>query len=149
MTGLEKGSLKKAFCFLGTGRSMVIGLFSKWWAAQHGRQLGYAAAASGGIGILLLSSLTQILFLQNSDTWGEFTGGAIGLGAVSAVALLIVLPEFFTLRGHALLLEELKELESTSEIRRRKSEGNESATVLGAGHEASWTAFLESKGLRR
>ena len=132
MTGLEKGSLKKAFCFLGTGRSMVIGLFSKWWAAQHGRQLGYAAAASGGIGILLLSSLTQILFLQNSDTWGEFTGGAIGLGVVSAVALLVVLPEFFTLRGHALLLEEY-----------------ESAAVLGAGHEASWTAFLESKGLRR
>ena len=127
----------------------MIGLFSKWWAAQHGRQLGYAAAASGGIGILLLSSLTQILFLQNSDTWGEFTGGAIGLGVVSAVALLVVLPEFFALRGHALLLEELKELDSTSEIRRRKSEGNESATVLGAGHESSWTAFLESKGLRR
>ncbi|MDA8818527.1 hypothetical protein N9N11_01980, partial [Candidatus Poseidoniales archaeon] len=61
---------------------MIIGLFSKWWAAQHGRQLGYAAATSGGIGILLLSSLTQILFLQNSDTWGEFTGGAIGLAVV-------------------------------------------------------------------
>ena len=73
----------------------------------------------------------------------------LGLAAVSSVLFLIIIPEFLTLRGHALLLEELKELDSTSEIRRRKEEGNESADALGAGHAASWTAFLESKGLRR
>ena len=144
-----KGSLKKLFDLLPTGRSMVLGLISKWWAAQHGRQLGYAATASGALGILFLTCFGQILFLQDSSTWGEFTGAAIGGGAISAILLLLVLPEFFTLRGHALLLEELMELESTSEIRRRKADGNESASALGAGHEASWTAFLESKGLRR
>ena len=91
---------------------MVFSLISKWWAQQHGRQLGYAAAASG-------------------------------------VLLLLILPEFMNLRGHAVLLEELKTIDSTSELRRRKAEGDESATALGAGHDASWTAFLESKGLRR
>ena len=144
-----KGSLKKSFDLYGTGRSMVLGLISKWWAAQHGRQLGYAATASGALGILFLTCFSQILFLQDSSTWGDYTGAAIGVGAFSAILLLLVLPEFFTLRGHALLLEELMELESTSEIRRRKADGNESASALGAGHEASWTAFLESKGLRR
>jgi hypothetical protein len=63
--------------------------------------------------------------------------------------LLIVLPEFLTLRGHVNTLEELKTIESTSELRRRKGEGNEAADALGAGHSVSWTAFLESKGLRR
>jgi hypothetical protein len=63
--------------------------------------------------------------------------------------LLLILPEFLNLRGHAVLLEELKTIDSTSELRRRKAEGDESASALGAGHDASWTAFLESKGLRR
>ena len=59
------------------------------------------------------------------------------------------MPEFLTLRGHVNTLDELRSIESTSELRRRKAEGNEAAEALGAGHEASWTAFLESKGLRR
>ena len=46
-------------------------------------------------------------------------------------------------------LEELKTIDSTSELRRRKEEGNDAADALGAGHSVSWTAFLESKGLRR
>lgn len=131
------------------GRSKVAGLISRWWAAQHGKQLGYAATASGATGVLFLLAITQILFLQEDSYWGQHTGPAIGLAVLASVLFLIILPEFLTLRGHALLLEELKDLDSTSEIRRRKAEGNESADALGAGHEASWTAFLESKGLRR
>ena len=125
-------------------------MISKWWARQHGRQLGYAAAASGAMGILFLLSAAQILFLQGSTSpYDEFTGLSIGLGVFSAIMLLIILPEFMTLRGHALLLEELRSIVSTSELRRRKAEGDESADALGAGHDVSWTAFLESKGLRR
>ena len=128
----------------------MLGMISKWWARQHGRQLGYAAAASGAMGILFLLSAAQILFLQgNTSPYDEFTGLSIGLGVFSAIMLLIILPEFMTLRGHALLLEELRSIDSTSELRRRKAEGDESADALGAGHDASWTAFLESKGLRR
>ena len=93
--------------------------------------------------------LLTFSFLQDVKSFTDMTGLAIGLGAVSGVLLLLVLPEFLNLRGHALLLEELKSLESTSELRRRKYEGNESADALGAGHDAAWTAFLESKGLRR
>jgi len=128
---------------------MVFSLISKWWAKQHGRQLGYAAAASGAMGILFLLCAAQILFLQDYTSYEEFTGLAIGLGAASGVLLLLILPEFLNLRGHAVLLEELKTIDSTSELRRRKAEGDESASALGAGHDASWTAFLESKGLRR
>ena len=100
--------------------------------------------------ILFLSSAVQILFLQgDSSPYKDFTGLAIGLGVFSSIMLLIILPEFMSLRGHALLLEELRSIDSTSELRRRKAEGDESADALGAGHDASWTAFLESKGLRR
>ena len=126
-----------------------MGILSRWWEKQHGRQLGIAATASGALGILLMTSMYQILFLQNHNTWGDFTGHAIGLGVFSTISLLIVMPEFFSLRGYATILDELRSIDSTSELRRRKSEGNEAAEALGAGHEASWTAFLESKGLRR
>ena len=100
---------------------MVTGLISRWWAGQHGKQLGYAATASGATGLLFLMAITQLLFLQSDPSWKDYTGHAIGLAAISSVLFLIILPEFLTLRGHALLLEELKELESTSEIRRRKA----------------------------
>tara|TARA_X000001036_G_C20471724_1_gene721853 strand:+ start:373 stop:759 length:387 start_codon:yes stop_codon:yes gene_type:complete len=128
---------------------MIFGIFSNWWANQHGKQLGYTAAAAGALGILFLMCAAHLLFLKDVKSFTDMTGLAIGLGAVSGVLLLLVLPEFLNLRGHALLLEELKSLESTSELRRRKYEGNESADALGAGHDAAWTAFLESKGLRR
>ena len=126
-----------------------MGVISNWWAKQHGRQLGISATASGAIGILLLVSIYQLLFLQEHVTWREYTGHAIGLAVFSLIDLLVVLPEFLTLRGHMTTLAELHALESTSELRRRKAEGNQAAEALGAGHEASWTAFLESKGLRR
>ncbi|MFQ3317111.1 MAG: hypothetical protein ACI8T6_000535 [Candidatus Poseidoniaceae archaeon] len=126
-----------------------MGLISKWWQRQHGRQLGITATLSGSIGILLCVSIYQLLFLQNHVSWGDFTGQSIGLAVFSSIALVIVLPEFLSLRGHVHTLDEIQSIESTSELRRRKEEGNEAADVLGAGHAVSWTAFLESKGLRR
>ena len=126
-----------------------MGLFSNWWQQQHGRQLGITATLSGSIGILLGISMYQLLFLQNHVSWGDFTGHAIGLALFSSIGLVLVLPEFLSLRGYANTLNEIQTIDSTSEIRRRKEEGNEAADALGAGHAASWTAFLESKGLRR
>lgn len=126
-----------------------MGLISNWWQQQHGRQLGITATLCGSFGILFLTSAYQLLFLQNHITWGDFTGHAIALGVFSAAALLVVLPEFLSLRSHVGTLEDLKTIDSTSELRRRREEGNEAADALGAGHDASWTAFLESKGLRR
>ena len=126
-----------------------MGLISNWWQQQHGRQLGITATLSGSIGILFLASMYQLLFLQDHVSWGDFTGHAIGVAVFSVLAFLIVLPEFLSLRGHVNTLEELKTIDSTSELRRRKEEGNDAADALGAGHSVSWTAFLESKGLRR
>lgn len=126
-----------------------MGLISNWWQQQHGRQLGITATLSGALGILFCLSAYHLLFLQNHISWGDFTGHSIGLAVFSSLALLIVLPEFLSLRGHVSTLEELQSIESTSELRRRKGEGNEAADVLGAGHAITWTAFLESKGLRR
>ena len=126
-----------------------MGLISNWWQQQHGRQLGITATLSGALGVLLGLSAYQLLFLQNHVSWGDYTGQSIGLAVFASLALLIVLPEFLSLRGHASTLEELQSIESTSELRRRKEEGNEAADVLGAGHAIAWAAFLESKGLRR
>ena len=49
-----------------------MGIMSNWWEKQHGRQLGIAATAAGALGILLLVSLYQLLFLQNHVDWGDF-----------------------------------------------------------------------------
>ena len=91
-----------------------MGLISNWWQKQHGRQLGITATLSGSIGILLLTAMYQLLFLQNHVSWGDFTGHAIGVAVFSVIALLIVLPEFLSLRGHVSTLEELKSIESVS-----------------------------------
>ena len=67
----------------------------------------------------------------------------------SFILLLISFPEFLRFRGHVNVLEEIKEIQSTSEIRRRKAEGDEAAEALGAGHLEQWNAFLDSKGVKR
>jgi len=127
----------------------VTGLISKWWQKQHGRQLGIAATLSGATGVLFALAMYQLLFLQNHYSWGDFTGHAIGLAVLSSIFLVIILPEFFSLRSHTVILEEIQSIESKSEVRRRIAEGNQAADALGAGHAVAWTAFLESKGLRR
>ena len=45
--------------------------------------------------------------------------------------------------------DELKQIDSTSELKRRKSEGDEAAKVLGAGHAVAWEDFLVDKGLKK
>ena len=132
-----------------TGETVVVGRISKWWQNQHGRQLGIATTLSGASGVLLGLAAFQLLFLQNDVNWSEFTGQAIGLAVFASIFLMIVLPEFFALRGQLAVLEELKTIDSKSELRRRKAEGDQAAETLGAGHLVAWTAFLESKGLRR
>ena len=53
------------------------------------------------------------------------------------------------LKGYVSVLGELKEIESLSELKRRRSEGDQAAKVLGSGHQASWNEFLQSKGLKQ
>lgn len=127
----------------------IMGLISNIWQKQHGRQLMLSATAFGASIILLLVSGYQLLFLQNNSDWQEFTGAAIGMAVISSILLLIITPEFLNLKGYQSTLEELKEVESLSELKRRRSEGDEAAKVLGSGHAESWNEFLQVKGLKK
>ena len=126
-----------------------MGLISSFWERQHGRQLMLSATAFGATLILLLVSGYQLLFLQDNSDWQDYTGAAIGMAVVSSILLLIITPEFLTLKGYVSTLDELKEIDSLSELKRRRSEGDEAAKVLGAGHAESWNEFLQSKGIKK
>ena len=126
-----------------------MGIFGNMWEKQHGRQLLIAATAFGAAAVLLMVSAYQLLFLQNNADWGELTGAAIGMIVLSSIVLIVATPEFLNLRGYVNVLVELKEIESTSELKRRRSEGDEAAKSLGAGHAQSWDDFLASRGLKK
>ena len=126
-----------------------MGFFGDLWAKQHGKQLMLSATGFGASAILLIVSGYQLLFLQSDAEWGEFTGAAIGMLVFSSLLLIVITPEFLNLRGYVNLLDELKQIESTSELKRRKSEGDEAAKILGAGHAAAWEDFLVEKGLKK
>ena len=128
---------------------MIIRLFTKWWVGQHGKHLSITTTVCFSSIIILLLCLYQILTLQDHPDWGQRTGLAIVLAVVSFMLMIVSGPEMLVLRGHLNTLEEIKEINSMSELRRRKNDGNFSASVLGAGHDAAWGEFLQSKGLRR
>jgi hypothetical protein len=127
----------------------MAGLFSRWWAAQHGRQYLILATAFGALMVLFLAGLSQLLFLQNTDPFSEYTGLAIGLVVLSGLGLVVITPEFLVFKGHANTLDEIYEIQSTAELKRRRSDGDRSASALGAGHEERWNTFLQERGLRR
>ena len=77
-----------------------MGLISNIWERQHGRQLMLSATGFGASLILLLVSGYQLLFLQENADWKDFTGAAIGMGVISSILLLIITPEFLTLKGY-------------------------------------------------
>jgi hypothetical protein len=96
-----------------------------------------------------LAGLFQLLFLQDSENWGEYTGAAIGVLVTAATGLIFVTPEFLVFKGYVSTLDELYEIQSTAELKRRRSEGDRSAAALGAGHEQRWNTFLQERGMRR
>ena len=140
--------LKNGVHRLPRGANMA-GVFSRWWAAQHGRQYSILTTLFGAFLVLFLAGLSQLLFLQESATYGEYTGAAIGVLVAAATGLIFVTPEFLVFKGHVSTLDELYEIRSTAELKRRRSEGDRSAAALGAGYEARWNAFLQERGLRR
>ena len=127
----------------------MAGPISRWWAAQHGRQYSILATLFGAFVVLFLLGLFQLLFLQDSSQWGKYTGLAITLLVVASTVLIFVTPEFLVFKGHVSTLDEIYEIRSTAELKRRRSEGDRSAAALGAGHEERWNAFLQERGLRR
>ena len=145
------GGLKASDTLVVTGEVMSeeATFFGRLWAKQHGKQYGISAVAASASGILLVVCFYQILFLQDHAEWNDYTGGAIIGAVVSLIVFLVSFPEFLRFRGYLNLLEEIKEIQSTSELRRRKAEGVEAAEALGAGHLEQWKAFLDSRGVKR
>tara|TARA_B100000683_G_scaffold259150_1_gene282597 strand:+ start:454 stop:906 length:453 start_codon:yes stop_codon:yes gene_type:complete len=147
----HRGALKAsdALVLNGEGMSEEGTFFGRLWAKQHGKQFGITAVTAGSSGVLLVACMYQILFLQDHANWNDYTGGAIIGAVVSLIVFLISFPEYLRFKGHVVTLEELKEIQSTSELRRRKAEGDEAAEALGAGHLEQWKAFLDGRGVKR
>ncbi len=145
------GGLKFSDALVVTGEVMSeeATFFGRLWAKQHGKQYGISAIAAGASGVLLVACFFQILVLQDHAEWNDYTGAAIIGAVVSLIVFLVSFPEFLRFRGYVNLLEEIKEIQSTSELRRRKAEGVEAAEALGAGHLEQWKAFLDSRGVKR
>ena len=147
----HRGGLKASNGVVMSGEAMSEEgtFFGRLWAKQHGNQFAISGLAAGASGVLLVACMYQILFLQDHANWNDFTGGAIVGAVLSLVVFLISFPEFLRFKGHVAVIEELKEIQSTSELRRRKAEGDEAAEALGAGHLEQWKAFLDSRGVKR
>ena len=145
------GGLKFSNALVVTGEVMSeeATFFGSLWAKQHGKQYGISAVAAGASSVLLVACFFQILVLQDHPEWNDYTGAAIIGAVVSLIVFLVSFPEFLRFRGYVNLLEEIKEIQSTSELRRRKAEGVEAAEALGAGHLEQWKAFLDSRGVKR
>ena len=146
-----RGEFKSSNGLVNSGESMSEEgtFFGRLWAKQHGKQFGISAVVAGASATFLVICMYQILFLQDHAEWNEFTGGAI-IGAVaSLIIFLISFPEYLRFKGYVAELEELKGIQSTAELRRRKADGDEAAEALGAGHLEQWKAFLDSRGVKR
>ena len=146
-----RGGLKvsNAVVFLGEGMSEEGTFFGRLWAKQYGRQFGISAVAAGSSAILLVACMYQILILQDHADWNDYTGAAIVGAVLSLIVFLISFPEYLRFKGYVAEIEELKEIQSTAELRRRKADGDEAAEALGAGHLEQWKAFLDSRGVKR
>jgi len=123
--------------------------FGRLWASQHGNQYAITAVASGATGVLVLLSSYQLLVLQDHADWVDFTGLAIATLVIGGLGFLIAFPEFLRFKGQVNTLEELMQIQSTAELRKRKSEGDEIAAELGAGYAERWNAFLQTRKLKK
>ena len=68
---------------------------------------------------------------------------------LSSLILIVATPEFLNLRGYVNLLDELKQIDSTSETKRRKSEGDEAAKSWVPVMPLQQEDFLVDKGLKK
>jgi len=126
-----------------------LGIVGNLWTKFEGKQLAITATATFAFTLLLIFSLFHLGFMQDTEGWDELTGLAISLLVFSLIGLFISAPEFLHLKGLANLLNELMEITSSAELRRRISEGSDAAAKLSGGHEQAWNSFLEEKGLKK
>ena len=97
---------------------------------------------------MFVYSVLHLAFLQDIEGWGDFTAISIVMVVISGLGLFIVAPEFLHLKGKANLINELMNLTSTAELRRRQAEGDDAARDLGGMFVDKWSNFLQEKGLK-
>ena len=119
------------------------------WADQHGRQLRIAATGTFLFGGLTLLATLQMFFLQDYKGFGEYTEyGIVGM-VIGVLGLFVVAPEFLRLKGYENDMKEIMSLSSSSELSKRRPDGDEAARILGGGHAEVWNNFLVEKGLKK
>ena len=120
-----------------------------WWENQHGNQLRISGTATFAFSLLTVLSALQLMFLQDSPDFQEYTGASIVLIVIGGIGLAISAPAFINLNARAKTLEAIMNTKSTSEIRKQRGNGDEAARILGGGHQQAWNSFLQEKGLKK
>ena len=120
-----------------------------WWENQHGNQLRISGTATFAFSLLTVLSALQLMFLQDSPSFQEYTGASIVLIVIGGIGLAISAPAFINLNARAKTLEVIMNTKSTSEIRKQRGNGDEAARILGGGHQQAWNSFLQEKGLKK
>ena len=120
-----------------------------WWENQHGNQLRISGTATFAFSLLTVLSALQLMFLQDSPDFQEYTGASIVLIVIGGIGLAISAPAFINLNARAKTLEAIMNTKSTSEVRKQRGNGDEAARILGGGHQQAWNSFLQEKGLKQ
>ena len=120
-----------------------------WWENQHGNQLRISGTATFAFSLLAVLSALQLMFLQDSPDFQEYTGASIVLIVIGGIGLAISAPAFINLNARAKTLEVIMNTKSTSEVRKQRGNGDEAARILGGGHQQAWNSFLQEKGLKK
>ena len=120
-----------------------------WWENQHGNQLRISGTVTFAPVLLVVLSGMQLLFLQDSTDYGKYTSHSIVLILIGVLGLAIAGPAFANLKARANTIAAIMQLTSTSELRKRKADGDSAAEILGGAHAEAWSAFLKEKGLKK
>ncbi len=120
-----------------------------WWNNQHGNQLKIAGTGTFASSLLTVMSATQLMFLQDNESFREYTGTSIVLIVIGFIGLAISAPAFLNLNARAKSLNAIMTTKSMSELRKLKGDGDEAARILGGGHQEAWILYLQEKGLKK
>lgn len=98
---------------------------------------------------MILSSLVQLILLRQDAAWADYTTMAWILLALASLIAIWVGPEFVHYIGQYNLLNEVLELDSRSEVSRRRQEAEAAAKILGSQHTARLDEHLVQLGIKR
>lgn len=125
------------------------GAFKRWWQGKRNKHLQILSAIFLGAIAMILSSLVQLILLRQDAAWADYTTMAWILLALSSLIAIWVGPEFVHYIGQYNLLNEVLELDSRSEVSRRRQEAEAAAKILGSQHTARLDEHLVQLGIKR